>query len=135
MKIARKFDALRGFGPQLDLLNTLNGGVVQAAIQVKHHRHALVITITAPSLEPDAFEILLDHQMLTISSANLPFDPMAPRLPNDLRVPLLRQQFRLPAQVDTDRIEATFSGDRLRVTIPIRADNDQYRRIEIRPYP
>lgn len=133
MKIARKLDALRGFGPQLDLLNTLNGGVVQAAVQVKQHRHGLTITMAAPSLDPDAFDILLDNQLLTISSANIPFDPSAPSLPNDLRVPLLRQQFKLPVQVDTDRIEATFSGDRLRVTLPFRDAGDQHRRIEVRP--
>src|SRR5688500_8166765 len=105
MKIARKYDALRGFGPQLDLLNTLNGGVSQAAIQVKQRRHDVVITIAAPSLDPEAFDISLDEQRLTIASAASPFDPTTPDLPNDLRVPLLRQQFMLPHQVDADRIE------------------------------
>ena len=140
MKSARKYSALRGFGPQLDLLNTLNGGVAQAAIQVRQRRRGVVITIAAPSLDPEAFAISLDNPLqLTIASATSPLDPNVPGgLPPDHRVPLLRQQFTLPPHVDTDRIEATFSHDRLRVRLPFRAaapDGDPPRRIEVRPAP
>ncbi len=140
MKSARKYTALRGFGPQLDLLNTLNGGVAQAAIQVRQRRHDVVITIAAPSLDPESFAISLDaDQRLTISSVASPLDPDIPGgLPPDQRVPLLRQHFALPPQVDTDRIEATFSHDRLRVRLPFRSASDTGhapRRIEVRPAP
>ena len=140
MKPARKYTALRGFGPQLDLLNTLNGGVAQADVQVRQRRHDMVITIAAPSLDPDDFAISLDaEQRLTISSAVSPLDFLANGdLPNDRRVPLLRQQFALPPQVDPDRIEATFSRDRLRVRLPFRespAGDPSPRRIEVRPVP
>ncbi len=141
MKLARNTNALRGFGPQLDLLNTLNGGVAQAAIQVRQRRHDVVITVAAPSLDPEAFDISLDQNLrLTIASASSPLEPVAApeQLPNDLRVPLLRQQFTLPPQVDPDRIEATFSHDRLRVRLPFRTtrrgdDDETPRRIEVRP--
>ena len=140
MKSARKYTALRGFGPQLDLLNTLNGGVAQAAIRVRQRRHDVVITIAAPSLDPDDFAISLDaEQHLIITSAASPLDSLATgELPNDRRVPLLRQQFSLPPQVDADRIEATFSHDRLRVRLPFRepaAGDSTPRRIEVRPAP
>ncbi len=140
MKSARKYTALRGFGPQLDLLNTLNGGVAQAAIQVRQRRHDVVITIAAPSLDPEAFAISLDaDQRLTIASAASPLDSFGPNeLPSDRRVPLLRQHFALPPQVDPDRIEATFSHDRLRVRLPFReraAGDAAPRRIEVRPAP
>jgi HSP20 family protein len=140
MKLARNTNALRGFGPQLDLLNTLNGGVAQAAIQVRQRRHDVLITVAAPSLDPEAFDISLDQQLrLTIAAAASPLEAIASSesLPNDLRVPLLRQQFTLPPQVDTDRIEATFSHDRLQVRLPFRAtrngDDDAPRRIEVWP--
>jgi HSP20 family protein len=138
MKSARKYTAMRGFGPQLDLLNTLNGGVAQAAIRVRQRRRDVVITIAAPSLDPEAFAISLDaQQRLTIASANSPLDPDTPGgLPPDHRVPLLRQHFTLPPQVDLDRIEATFSHDRLRIRLPFRTTpgtEDVPRRIEIRP--
>lgn len=138
MKRVRNFSALRGFGPQLDLLNTLNGGVAQAAIQVRQRRRDVVITIAAPSLDPEAFAISLDaDQRLTISSSNSPLDASTSGpLPPDHRVPLLRQQFALPPQIDPDRIEATFSRDRLRVRLPFRDpadDSRSARRIEVRP--
>ncbi len=140
MKRARNFSALRGFGPQLDLLNTLNGGVAEAAIQVRQRRRDVVITIAAPSLDPDDFAISLDaDQHLIIASAASPLDSLAPgELPNDRRVPLLRQQFALPPQIDPDRIEATFSRDRLRVRLPFRdaaPDGATPRQIEVRPAP
>ena len=141
MKPARKFSALRGFGPQLDLLNTLNGGVAQAAVQVRQRRREVVITVAAPSLDPDDFAISLDaEQRLTIASAASPLDPDVPGgLPPDRRVPLLRQHFALPPQIDADRIEATFSRDRLRVRLPLRDTPDDDgrapRRIEVRPAP
>ena len=140
MKPAREYSALRGFGPQLDLLNTLNGGVAQAAIQVRQRRRDVVITIAAPSLDPEAFAISLDaDQRLTIASATSPLDPDVPGgLPPDHRVPLLRQHFALPPQIDADRIEATFSRDRLRVRLPFRRSAEGStgaRRIEVRPDP
>ena len=138
MKPAPQYSALRGFGPQLDLLNTLTGGVAQAAIQVRQRRRDVIITIAAPSLDPEAFAIFLDaDQRLTIASATSPLDPDTPGgLPPDQRVPLLRQHFVLPPQIDADRIEATFSRDRLRVRLPFRPSPDGSqapRRIEVRP--
>lgn len=132
---AFNLDALRGFGPQLDLLNTLNGGVAQTAIRVRQRRHEVVIDVAAPGLDPEAFDISLDDdQRLTISSAASPIDPATPNLPNDLRVPLLRQQFELPQQIDGSRIEATYTGTRLRVTLPFRPRAEgRARRIDVRP--
>ena len=140
MKSARNNSALRGLGAQLDLLNTLNGGVAQAAIQVRQRRREVIITVAAPSLDPDDFAISLDaQQRLTIASAAALLDPDVPGgLPPDHRVPMLRQHFALPPQVDPERIEATFSHDRLRVRIPFRndaPDDSPPRRIEVRPEP
>lgn len=127
------YNALRGLGPQLDLLNTLNGGSAQATVQVKQRRRDVVIALAAPSLDPEAFDISLDGQRLTIASAHSPLDPKLGTLPNDLRVPLLRQQFELPYQIDPDRIEATFTDNCLRVTLPFRHPDDLHRRIEVQP--
>lgn len=117
---------IRTIVPQLDLLNTLGGGIAQATMRVDKREKGVVIRVAAPSVHPENFHVVLHNQQLTVYS-EYRHEPEAP-----LAAPLFIRSLELPDTLDLSRIDAVHEGPELLVRIPYKDATNQPREINIR---
>lgn len=122
--ISKEF--IRNIAPQLDLLNTLGGGVAQAAMRVDKREKGVVVRVAVPSVQPENFHVVLDNNTLTVYAEyrNSPEDRLS--------APLFSRVLTLPDNLDPSRIDAVFAGQELQVRIPYRDTTSKPREISIK---
>ena len=119
-------DFIRNIAPQLDLLNTLGGGIAQAVMRVDKRDKGVVVRVAAPSVSPENFHVVLNNNVLTVFAEyrNSPEDKLA--------APLFTRVLALPDNLDQSRIDAVFEGQELLVRIPYRNTPADAREITIK---
>ena len=122
--ISPKF--IRSIAPQLDLLNTIGGGVAQPQLRVDQRPKGVVLRVAMPTVSADSFRVVLNQQKLTV------FGEFRHEPDDQLAAPLFMQTLDLPANLDLARIDAVQEGNELRVRIPFLNPSDQQREIDIR---
>ncbi|AMJ67727.1 Hsp20/alpha crystallin family protein [Hymenobacter sp. PAMC 26628] len=117
---------IRDFAPQMDLLNTIGGGVAQPQVRLDKRQQGVILRVALPSASPDTFHVALHNQRLTVYGAYR-------HQPDDkLSAPLFTRVLDLPANLDVARIDAVQQGPELRVRIPYKHTNDEPRELDIR---
>ena len=122
--ISSKF--IHNIAPQLDLLNTIGGGVAQPQIRVNQRKKGVILRVAMPTVAADRFRVVLNNQKLTV------FGEYRHEPDDQLSAPLFVQTLDLPNNLDLTRIDAVHEGQELRVRIPFSNTNDQQREIDIR---
>ena len=122
--ISPKF--IRSIAPQLDLLNTIGGGVAQPQFRIDQRPKGVILRIAMPTVSADSFRVVLNKQQLTV------FGEYRHEPDDQLAAPLFVQTLDLPTNLDFARIDAAQEGDELRVRIPFLNPSDQQREIDIR---
>ncbi|RTQ48566.1 Hsp20 family protein [Hymenobacter gummosus] len=117
---------LHNIAPQLDLLNTLGGGVAQPQVRVHKREQGVVIRVSAPSVRPETFHVVLNNNRLDV------FAEYRHAAEDKLVAPLFVQSFELPEELDVTRIDAVHENDELRVRIPYQDPSNRQREINIR---
>jgi HSP20 family protein len=122
--ISREF--IRNLAPQLDLLNTLGGGIAQAQLRVDKREQGVLVRVAAPSVSPENIHVLLNNNRLTVLGEyrHQPEDKLA--------APLFTRVLDLPANLDLTRIDAVHEEGELRIRIPYQNPADQPREITIK---
>ena len=117
---------IRSIAPQLDLMNTIGGGVAQPQLRVDQHPKGVILRVAMPTVPAESFRVVLNQQRLTVLGEyrHEPADQLA--------APLFVQTLDLPANLDLTRIDAVHEGEELRVRIPFLNPSDQEREIDIR---
>ena len=125
--ISREF--IRNIAPQLDLLNTIGGGVAQPRMRLNRRPQGVVLHVAMPSVAAESFHVVLKDSKLTVYGEyrHQPADQLA--------APLFVQTLDLPENLDLTSINATHDDGELRVAIPFRdpANNSQPREIDTQP--
>lgn len=121
--ISKEF--IRNIAPQLDLLNTLGGGIAQARLRIDKREKGVIIRVALPSVRPQNFHVVLNENTLTVYAEfrHTPDDKLA--------APLFSRTLSLPGGLNASRIDAVFEGEELLVRIPYAA-NDEPREIDIK---
>jgi HSP20 family protein len=122
--ISREF--IRSIAPQLDLLNTIGGGVAQPKLHVNQRPKGVVLHVAMPSVSADHFHVVLNNNDLTV------YGEYRHEPDDQLAAPLFVQKLNLPQNLDLASINATHENGELRVAIPFR-DASQQREIDIQP--
>jgi HSP20 family protein len=122
--ISPKF--IRTIAPQLDLLNTIGGGVAQPQLRVDQHPKGVILRVAMPTVPAESFRVVLNQQRLTV------FGEFRHQPDDALAAPLFVQTLDLPANLDLARIDALHEDNELRVRIPFLNPRDQQREIDIR---
>jgi HSP20 family protein len=117
---------LHNIAPQLDLLNTLGGGVAQPQVRVQKREQGVVIRVSAPSVEPETFHVVLNNNRLDVF-AEYRHEPE-----DKLMAPLFVRTFDLPDVLDLTRIDAVHTDGELRIRIPYQEPGANQREINIR---
>ena len=122
--ISKEF--IHNIAPQLNLLNTVGGGVAQAMLRVDKREQGVVVRVAIPSVSPDNFHVLLNNNDLTVycEYRHAPEDKLA--------APLFTQTLTLPNSLDLSRIDAVHEGHELQIRIPYQNPATRQREIDIR---
>lgn len=122
--ISHKF--IRSMAPQLDLMNTIGGGVAQPKMRVEQLSKGVIIHVAMPTVEADHFRVVLNDRRLTV------FSEFRHQPADQLAAPLFLQTLDLPKNLDPARIDAVHEEGELRVRIPFINPADQQREIDVR---
>jgi HSP20 family protein len=127
MNLLKNKKALRSLLKHGDVLNTLNGGRVQADMSIKQHQKEFLIIIKAPGISAEHFDLTLDFHRLNVS-ISIPHDFQDAAIYH----PLFARSFNLPGYVDVDQIVAHYQPGELQVILPFKElDQNQRRKINI----
>lgn len=127
-------NVFQGTGGQIDLLNTLYGGSSQTTMNVEREDDGLVITLSAPSVKANSFNVLVEgnklvlYTLLVSTSVNHDEEGSAQRL----AVPMFLRVLDIPSFVDADQIEAVHEHGRVVVNLPFKDEAHSHRRINIK---
>lgn len=126
MKIIKDKKFLQNIAQQLDLFNTIGGGISETHVDLKKYKKGAIINIWAAGVDPEAFKVVLHNNQLTIYSVlHSEHNPQ-------LAAPLFNKVFMLPPAVDLSKIEAVYQEGRLKVKLPYHYSIGQPKEIEIK---
>ena len=120
-------DFIRSIAPQLDLLNTIGGGVAQPRLQVNQRPQGVVLHVAMPGVSAQSFHVVLKDNRLTV------YGEFRHHAEDALAAPLFVQTLDLPGNLDATGINATHDNGELRVAIPFRSAASEPREIDIQP--
>jgi len=121
--ISSKF--IRNLAPQLNLLNTIGGGVAQAKVRIDHRSKGVIVHVAMPTVASESFRVVLNDRKLTV------FSQFRHDLGAEMAAPLFLQTLDLPANLNVSRIDAVHSEGELQVRIPFNGASQQ-REIDVR---
>ena len=117
MEFTKDNNMWRGFLKQIDLMNTLNGGVSMTSIDMEETEDSLAINVAAPGVSPESFNIFIDHNTLIVFSTIPDNDT---KMDNQIHVPMFYKTFEIPYFVDGNKIDAVYEEGLLKVILPYR---------------
>jgi HSP20 family protein len=112
MKFIKDKQLLKNLANQIDLLNTINGGVAETQVRVDKRQKGAIIRVSAPSVQPEAFQVVLHNNILIL------FSTLKREDNPELMAPLFHQTYMLPPQVNLTAIEAVHENGELQVRLP-----------------
>ena len=127
-------NVFQGTGGQIDLLNTLYGGSTQTTMNVEREDERLVITLSAPGVSANSFNVLVEGNKLVlytllVSTSNQSLEDGTNQR---LAVPMFLRVLDIPAFVDVDSIDAVNEHGRVMVMLPFKDKEHMHRRIDIK---
>ena len=126
-------NVFKGTGGQIDLLNTLYGGSTQTTMNVEREDDQLVITLAAPGVSANAFNVLVEGGKLVLYTLLVGTSEHKIEGENQrMAVPMFLRVLDIPAFVDVDQIEAVHEQGRVRVMLPFKDEEQMHRRIDIK---
>lgn len=125
MKLIKDKKFLQTIARQIDIWNTLGGGIVQTKIVIEKRKKGTIIHVSAPSIDPEAFQILLNLNKLSI------FTALPGQAEKEMQIPLFYQEFVVPQNVALDKIKAVYENNELQVRLPYLETNTRQIDIEL----
>ena len=108
---------------EVNLFNTINGGMVQTSVEITNSSKGIVITLVSPTVSMDSYNILVTNASLIVSI--FAKDSLGAGS-NSIESPVFIQTFEIPPFVNTDKIEANFKKNLLTVILPVKTISDNY---------
>ena len=126
-------NVFKGTSGQIDLLNTLYGGSTQTSMNVDREDDHLVITLSAPGVKANSFNVLVEGNKLVLYTLLVSTSVQQTESANQrLAVPMFLRVLDIPSFVDAEQIEAVHEHGQVRVTLPFKDEEHLHRRIDIK---
>ncbi|NJL12679.1 MAG: Hsp20/alpha crystallin family protein [Microscillaceae bacterium] len=130
-----KQNVLAGFGRQIDLMNTINGGTTMTSIEIRQEKEGYVVLFSNPALGSDNYHIELKPDVLTVYTT-LPQDALSHVEEingNKVVIPAFMRHFPIPVNVEIDKIEAIFEEGSLKIIAPFKTGLNNFpKKLDIR---
>lgn len=123
---------LAGLGKQINLSNTINGGITMTTMELSQTNEGYSARFTNPAFNGDNYHVEVNQNQLTVyTTLNQEFVDYTED-GNKLLIPTFLRSFPIPPSVDIDGIEAVFEGNVLTVFAPFKPDfNNRSKKIDI----
>ena len=126
-------NVFKGTGGQIDLLNTLYGGSSQTTMNVEREDERLVITLSAPGVKANSFNVLVEGNKLILYTLLVSTsEQQEGTVSQRLAVPMFLRVLDIPSFVDADHIDAVHEHGQVVVTLPFKDEEHMHRRIDIK---
>ena len=127
-------NVFQGTGGQIDLLNTLYGGSTQTTMNVEREDERLVITLSAPGVSANSFNVLVEGDKLVLYTllVSTSKQQLEDGSQQRLAVPMFLRVLDIPSFVDVDQIEAIHEQGQVMVMLPFKDEEHMHRRIDIK---
>lgn len=126
-------NVFQGTGGQIDLLNTLYGGSTQTTMNVEREDERLVITLSAPGVKANSFNVLVEGNKLVLYTLLVSTSVQQEEGSSQrLAVPMFLRVLDIPSFVDADHIEAVHEHGKVVVMLPFKDEEHLHRRIDIK---
>jgi HSP20 family protein len=113
---------------QIDLINTINGGVSMTSVNVVQEDDHFIIKVKTPGINKFAYHVELTNNKILIYTL-IKVD----KRDSEVEIPSFVQYFPIPNDVNGDDIQADFEDGELKVKVPFNNDQEQkVRKIEIK---
>lgn len=126
MKLIKDKELLRSIAQQIDLFNTIGGGVSETYTEIKKYKKGSVIEIWAAGMSPESFKVILHTNQLTIIAM------LQSQENPEMAIPLYNRTYILPLEVNLENIEAIHQNGRLQIKLPYYNRVNEPREIEIK---
>lgn len=107
----------------IDVLNTLNGGHVEARVQLQQKPEWREIRVCVPGIDRDQIKVEIHNNFLMVF-----FTHQLQLAAQRIEVPRVVYNKAIPYFIDADRIEAAFEGQQLVVRLPFNEFSNGYHR-------
>lgn len=121
MNIIKNKKIVKSFGQYIDQLNTLAGGVSMAHVNVSNKKDRMVVSVMAPSVNPEFMQVLVEYNKLIVY-ATLPPAEENSSGQQVASFPLFSQIIQIPFHVAVDQIEALYHDGQLKINLPYAED-------------
>ncbi|WP_176956153.1 Hsp20/alpha crystallin family protein [Catalinimonas alkaloidigena] len=136
MNLLENKELLRNLLYSGDLLHTINGGISMTYVDVKRTPQEIIINVSAPSVQAEAFNVMVEQdKLLVYALLHHQIQDENASLAGTFAMPMFSQTFDIPANVDIEHIEAQHEGNQLQISMPLLPDMESHtvrRRIEIK---
>ncbi|MGE0771136.1 MAG: Hsp20/alpha crystallin family protein [Cyclobacteriaceae bacterium] len=107
----------------IDILNTLNGGIIEPRLRLSQHATHRQIELTAPGIAHEQMKAEIHNNELTVYYV-IPVEAQE----TEVQVPQIVYKKQIPYFVDRKRITANFDGQKLVVQLPFNELANGYHR-------
>lgn len=107
----------------IDILNTLNGGIIEPRLRLSQHATHRQIELTAPGIAHEQMKAEINNNELTVYYV-IPVESQE----TEVQVPQIVYKKQIPYFVDRKRITANFDGQKLVVQLPFNELANGYHR-------
>jgi len=122
-------DIIKDLVKQFDAVNTINGGISMTSFNSANFEDYTEITLSAPSVNPDSFQVYVNRNQLVILSAHTVSEIES----KGIAFPMFSRTISLAPNVDETQIEATQTDGVLTIRLPFRkGSSESMRRIDIK---
>ena len=136
MNLLANKEMLRNLLYSGDLLHTINGGIAMTYVDVRQTPQEVLIKVSAPSVEAEAFNVVVEqNKLLVYALLHRHVHDENEALAGTFAMPMFSQTFDIPANADIDNIEALHEDNQLQILMPLLPDTEHqrvHRRIHIK---
>jgi HSP20 family protein len=123
----------KDFVNHIDMLNTINGGASLTSMVVDKKDDKLTVRISAPTVEGDAYNLLLRGDQLIVYTT-LSDDWLLDVTSDVNKMPLFARTIDLPPFVDREAIDAVYENGELHIVLSFTETNKAIKKIDIKHY-
>ncbi len=126
---------IKEFAQQSEILNTINGGVVNTYMDISQNDNEIVVKLNTPGIDGQDYQIMIDQNKILVYTLHNFYIHSKSEVEDheSLNVPLFNRVLDIPHFVDSNKISAEAKHDLLQIYLPFKDSKDiKPRKVDIK---